>query len=308
MSAYVPNDGEKEMLKNILRTQAVILGLYQNQVVPDGNTTMNTLEEMPTGGERGYAQIALTNVVKETPTPGEAKWSVAMNAAGKAEAQYGSVPQEWVFAAADVADGATMYGIFGYTWVLPVSSLGTGIKVGNVIKGVTSGATGVVTAVFSYEEEPNSGYFCLKLKTGTFQHGENITIMGAIATVAVNAGGSGYAVGDILTMTQEGAVGAKLVVSAVNAGVVTGVVVVEGGQEYSVATGLPTTKITGAGNNDCTIDISTVATTAYAVANTGATGDAHKKLLFLEPLSTPKLVETVGQKLTYLPKMVLSTV
>ena len=64
-SLYVPNTGEMEDLKSILVGQPLVLGLYKTQIAQDNSLTMASLSEMPTGGGRTYAQIALTNVVVE---------------------------------------------------------------------------------------------------------------------------------------------------------------------------------------------------------------------------------------------------
>lgn len=229
MSAYVPNIGEKEMLKSILASQAIVLGLYKNQVTGDGSLIMDSLEELPTGGGRGYAQKALTNDLVEGAAAAS-KWALSLNASGKAEAQYHNAALEWVFNTVDVGDINTVYGIFGYTWVLPFDAgLAAGpIKVGDTVTGA-GGATGVVTAVVVYSGtwagNNAAGYLCLKTKTGTFVNNEVLS----------------------------------------------------------------------------------VGATPMATADTGATGDAHKKLLFIEPFSTGKLIETNGQKITYVPKLTLSS-
>jgi hypothetical protein len=97
-----------------------------------------------------------------------------------------------------------------------------------------------------------------------------------IATVAVNAEGTGYVVGDILTVVQSGASGGRLQVSAVTAGgAVSGLTVVRGGANYSVTNGLATTGGTGTG---CTINILTVAPGTFvniAVVSTDTTGDSY---------------------------------
>lgn len=309
MTIYVPNIGEKEMLKDILLSQAVVLGLYRNQVQPDGNTTIDTLTEMPTGGGRNYAQKALTNDVVMEGSLQANKWRITTNAQGKAEAQYHNAALEWTFNDVDAGDQNTVYGFFAYTWVLPFDGGLKEIRVGDRIKGVTSGAYATVTGVQLQSGAwgtDAAGNLFIKAKNGTFQNDENLTINGAIGTVAVNAGGSGYAVGDILTVVQTGAAGAKLVVTAVNAGAVTSVVVVERGQGYATGTGLSTSALTGSGSG-CTVDVSTLDSTAYAVSNTGAGGDAGRQLLFVEPLDTGYLIDTAGQKITYVPKITLST-
>ena len=101
-----------------------------------------------------------------------------------------------------------------------------------------------------------------------------------IATVAVNAGGTGYAVNDILqiqggTYTQMG----KAKVTSVSGGVVTGVSLFESGGAYSAAPGLTGASTVGigpstyAGNDDCTLDLTMtglIGTTG--ISATGGTG------------------------------------
>lgn len=312
MSIYVPNIGEKEALKQILKNNALVLGLYVNQVVPDGNTIIDTLTEMTTDGGRTYAQIELSNDIVETTQTAD-KWYVYSNSSGKAEAKYddSTTTQDWTFAAADVADAATVYGIFAYTWVLPFDAGAVEIKVGDKIKGVTSAATGIVTAVDvqsgSWGAGTAAGNLYIKTKTGTFQDNENVCIYGAVASITVVSGGTGYAVGDILQITQSGGSGVKLVVSAINTGAVTAAVIVEGGTGYATGTALPTTHLSGSGNNDCTITIASIGTTTRAVTNTGATADALKKLMFVEAFTSGQLIDTVGQKISYTLKLTLST-
>ena len=231
MTIYVPNVGEREMLKSILNDQAVILGLYSNVVVPDGNTIIDTLTEMANGGGRGYAPIPLPNAIVEDAAAA-GKWFVSSNATGKAQAQHGVTPQEWVFNAADVADGKTVYGVFGYTWVLPFD---TGLAAGGLIYPGQQiigggGATGLVTAVVvesgSWAGGNAAGYFCIKTKTGTFNDNELIHVTGP---------------------------------------------------------------------------------TNVATVNLGALLDAIKKLLFVDAFSAGYVIDTVGQKITYLPILTLAS-
>lgn len=77
-------------------------------------------------------------------------------------------------------------------------------------------------------------------------------LSGLVRTVAVNAGGSGYAVNDVLTV---GADGLTVKVATVSGGVVTGVTIVTPGSGYSVASAQATT---GGGGTGCTIDIDSV--------------------------------------------------
>lgn len=78
---------------------------------------------------------------------------------------------------------------------------------------------------------------------------------GQIATVSVGTGGTGYSVGDTLTVIQSGAFAGLVRVTAAAGGVVSAVVVINGGQGYSVASGLATIGGLGSG---CTITIATI--------------------------------------------------
>ena len=87
----------------------------------------------------------------------------------------------------------------------------------------------------------------------------------ALKTVVPHSGsaGTGYAVGDTVGVTQSGATGGVLQVATIGTGgVVTGLTVVgpQDGTGYSVATGLSTTTLTGAGTG-LEVDISAVGET-----------------------------------------------
>jgi hypothetical protein len=228
MSVYIPNVGEKEALKSILMSQALILGLYKNQIIPDGNTIFETLEELPSGGGRGYAAKPLSNSILEG-APVADKWAVSINSAGKAEAQYGNAAQEWTFLQPDVNDGNTVYGVFGYVLVLPFDAGSQEIKVGDTVTGQSSGASGVVTGIAvmsgTWGTSDAVGFMYLKSKTGAFQNDENLQVGGV----------------------------------------------------------------------------------TKAVSNSGAGGDAHKRLLFVEALSEAIKIDTLGQKIGYTPKLTMST-
>jgi hypothetical protein len=83
---------------------------------------------------------------------------------------------------------------------------------------------------------------------------------GEIATVALGAGGTGYAVGDTLTVVQGGAANGLIRVLTVADGVVATVAVLRGGSGYSVASTLATVGGIGTG---CTITISTITAGVY---------------------------------------------
>lgn len=309
MGIYIPNIGEKAALKQILKNNALVLGLYKNQIVPDGNTIIDTLTEV-TGG--GYAQVALTNDLIETLLT-DSKWYISSNSTGKAEAAYQvatTTTIDWTFSSVP-SPATTVYGIFAYCWKVPFDAGAIEIKVGEKIKGVTSGATGIVTGVDvqsgTWGAGTAAGDLYIMTKTGTFQDGENICVFGAIATATVVAGGASYAVGDVLSITQSGASGSKLVVRTVAGDAVATVAVVEGGTGFSTATGLPTAHSIGSGNDACTLTIASIAAVTKAVTNTGATADAHRVLMFVEAFTAGQLIDTVGQKISYTLKLTLST-
>jgi hypothetical protein len=86
-------------------------------------------------------------------------------------------------------------------------------------------------------------------------------------TVSVAAGGSGYAVGDILTLVQTGASGATFKVLTLSTTAVATVEMVTAGTGYWVANTLATT-VAPAGGTDCTLSITGV----NYIGNHGRTG------------------------------------
>lgn len=187
MTIYVPNVGELEMLKNLLVSIPLELGLYRNMVAPDGGTTFLNIQELPSGGGRGYSRKILANEIVETGLAAN-KWFVRMNADGKAEAQYHNQPLEFEFNSNDVADGNTIYGLFAITRVLPFKSGSSAINVGDTVTGATSGATATVTSVVltagSWGNSNAQGYLCVKNQSGTFQNNENLQVGGSNKAVS----------------------------------------------------------------------------------------------------------------------------
>lgn len=311
VNIYVPNIGEKEALKALLLTKATVLGLYKNQIIPDGNTIFDTLTEMPTGGGRGYVRKELTNVIKEDALAAD-KWFVSTNAQGRAEGAYHNAPLAWAFNGFDVADVSTVYGVFAFSWVLPFDAGAKEIKVGDTIKGATSGATGIVTGVCvqsgTWAAGTAAGYLDIMTKTGTFQNDENILVSGEVGTLNATptAGGTGYALGDLVEISTGGK-NARVVVTAAAGGVVSSVHLAAGGSGYTTGAGKATTKITGAGNNDLTVNITALAAAAYAVTNTGVTADAHKRLLGVWAFASGQVITQDGQSITWDHKLALAS-
>ena len=304
-----PNAGELEAIEALISRKGIIIGLYKNLVVPtDGSLTINSLTEMTTGGGRGYAPIVLPRTLNYTALALN-QWYLSLNSAGKAQAQFSNVAQQWTMNSYDVTDGATVQGAFGYTLKVPFSSGAVEIRVGDIIKGA-AGAIATVTGVVlttsgTWAAGTAAGFIYIESQNTTaFVNGEVITRQGAVATVTVGAAGLSYAVGDIIQITQAGGSRVKLVVSTIGGGgAVTGVVVVEGGMGYATAATLPTTHLSGSGNDALTITIASLATTTYALSATGTfnSGDSWKELLFVNAMSTPTLVSQVGQPFTYTP-------
>jgi hypothetical protein len=316
VSVYVPNEGEIEALKSIIQNDALVLGLYKVGVSADGSMGVATLSELTTGGGRGYAPIVLTNDLLRTLRTAS-KWFLSTNALGKAEAAYNDVPLVWTMTAADVADVSTAYGVFAYTWVLPFDAGAKEIKVGDTIKGGTSGALGTVTAVCvesgTWAAGTAAGYLNIKTKTGTFQDNENIYVQGEVATfvAAPTVAGDTYSIGDLFRLTSGDGKAMGVVLSLTggdNTPVATiGTVPGYGGRDYTVGAGKVTAKLSGGGNDALTVEIASLATAAYAVTNTGLTADATKKLMAVWPFASGVAITTVGQTITWDMKLALAS-
>lgn len=90
-----------------------------------------------------------------------------------------------------------------------------------------------------------------------------------IATVSINSGGTGYAVGNILTIVQSWAAGGEVRVSSVNptTGAITGITIYAVGAGYAIGTNNPTT---GGGGIGATIDILSLTTTTNISGDTSS--------------------------------------
>lgn len=92
----------------------------------------------------------------------------------------------------------------------------------------------------------------------------NVPSTTGLLGVAVTAGGTGYTVGNQLTVTGGGGSGGTVLVATVSSGVVTAVTMERPGSGYSVGTGRATTGGSGSG---CTINIQSVGSTTYTTLN-----------------------------------------
>jgi hypothetical protein len=100
------------------------------------------------------------------------------------------------------------------------------------------------TVTFDYDTQTAEGKLTLWRYTKKIQ-----------TAVLGNAGGAGYAVGDLLSVTQAGASGAILRVLTAPAGVVATVEIVNRGINYRGASNLATVALNGSGNNAFTVTI-----------------------------------------------------
>ena len=101
------------------------------------------------------------------------------------------------------------------------------------------------TVTFAYDTQTAEGILTLYRYTKTIQ-----------TAVLGNAAGTGYAVGDLLSVTQTGASGGILRVTGVAAGLVTTVEVVNPGINYRAASNLATVALNGGGDDAFTVTIS----------------------------------------------------
>lgn len=88
----------------------------------------------------------------------------------------------------------------------------------------------------------------------------------ALNTIALNVGGTGWAVGDQFDIVQAGASYGIGQVTTVNAGVATGVEIIQGGTAYSVATGLTTTAISPSTGTGLTVNVTAIGETLLTSA------------------------------------------
>ena len=101
------------------------------------------------------------------------------------------------------------------------------------------------------------------MEAGSVDEVGTVNGAGGILTAALNAGGTGYAVGDIATVSGGGT-GGKVQVTGVAAGVVTSFSVYAAGTGYSATTGHATVAQSGSGSG-LVVDISTVSSGANTI-------------------------------------------
>jgi len=296
------NVGEMENLIALLNEKAVFVGLYKNVLVPtDGSLTWASVQEMPTGGGRGYARIPLARAMNFSSLA-SGQWYLSLNAGGKYQGQYNNAALQWVMTSQEVTDANTVQGVFGACLVVPFQNGAIPINAGDFIQGGASGATAKVSAVVlltgSWAAGTAAGYLYIESQVGPFQNNENIILVGRIIGVTPGANeGANYANGDIFSITQANAADGLAVVGANNSGAANLVGLLKGGENYTTANGLATSKVAGGGDNNLTANIVALPSVVAAKTNTGSVnaGDAWIQLLFVEAMATPQQVVTIGQ-------------
>jgi hypothetical protein len=115
-------------------------------------------------------------------------------------------------------------------------------------------------------EVPGAGLYWGFRATVTFAY-DTLTALGVlglrrksrvIKTATVAVGGTGYAVGDKVSVTYAGATGGILEVTAAPAGIVTTVKIVAPGINYALQAAAATVALTGAGDNALTVNITDI--------------------------------------------------
>jgi len=144
-------------------------------------------------------------------------------------------------------------------WTLPASSEGNGaVKNGTLVeyKDYLWGFQGT-TQVWKWGLL--SGSPSITNTAGTVG-----IVYSTVTAVAVNAGGTGYNINDILTLIG-GSNTATVIVTTVAAGVITAVAIVDPGYNYT--TGSKATTVTPSGGTGATITVSTVGNTTTTIAS-----------------------------------------
>ena len=324
MTTYFPNVGENHMLKTVLATNQMTVGLFKNVVAADGGVTFANFTEWTEGGGRDYAAHVLEPAVNESALTA-AQWFVSTNSTGKGsgawcESSAVAPYVEWSFNAVDVADAATVYGAFAYSRVIPFDSGGNAhapnkgrIMVGDIVQGKTSGAYATVTGVWvnsgTWAAGTAAGWLAIKDQTGVFVDNEGLKRKGAVSVIALSGGGANLVAGDPFEITGFGGEGATGVVRTVTASAATAVALATPGFGYS-ATGIavPCTMLSGAGTG-LSVNISTLSTIDLATTNTGTlfAGDAHKIVMWMETFSTAQAITEAGQKIRLTVNLTLSS-
>jgi hypothetical protein len=313
------------VLKNILATNQMLVGLYRNVVPSDGGTSFSDFTEYTKTGT--YITETLDNVVNESALAA-GQYYVSTNSSGKASGAWCETSSaakylEWTFNTTDAALLYTVYGAFAWSYVLPFDSGGAvtlpeygEIKVGDVVKGATSGAYAEVTAVWltsgTWLAGTAAGWLAIKGKTGTFQNNEAMILRNSFPRsggLVLSAAGTGYSAGELVEVSAKGGVGALVSVLSAAGGTVDTIAYAGGGHSYSASgTNLGTRTRTGAGTG-LTVNVDSWCAVDRATTDTGTSfaGDAHAIVMWYEIFSESQLIDTNGQKIRLTVDLTMST-
>ena len=148
------------------------------------------------------------------------------------------------------------------------------------VRGASSGAVGnVVDIKLTFLGGIQYAEFTLSLVSGTFSAGEtifavndgdiaNTTTYGILSSVTINDGGSGYSVGDVLTVTGDGSE-ATATVSSISDGPINKLKINEIGQGYRLNT-VAAVDNTGTGGSSLYIKVTELANTYVIIQPVGA--------------------------------------
>lgn len=134
---------------------------------------------------------------------------------------------------------------------------GTWTSTGNIVNLASVANSGTYVLAAGFSPQLAQAAWCIDATT--------LYPAGQIATAALNAGGTGYAVGDTVSVNTGGG-NAILTVASLSTTAVATFTVTYGGTGYAVATGVATTAITGTGTG-FVINISTLRTEADSPVN-----------------------------------------
>lgn len=241
--------------------------LWTQVLLPAAEVTFSG--STPLGGRPSFPRMPIRQRPSVMPDPVHRDWAINLGAGGTAPAMYPakfgfdvtatpSCTNDYMVFPVDAAGGAAQPNIVAFNHLYSGTAGATGICNRTAsgsdtgvaaevlwsynVQAITSG--GVTTSpVISYDMQAPSA-------SGTkIAFVESATVAGApILTASSNAGGTRYVVGDTGTI-NGGSTLATYQITSVSGGVVTGFTITAGGNGYSVATAVATTRTSGAGRN-----------------------------------------------------------
>ena len=129
-------------------------------------------------------------------------------------------------------------------------------KIDEYAVNLSDGGSGVTVTGHRVIRAHKGGYRASRIDPGLKTQA---TASGALSTVAIVSGGSGYSLNDVLTLSQGTA--GTCTVTTVNAGVVTAVEITTAGSAFTQ--GVKTTTVTPAGGTNCTLFVIPSSTSIY---------------------------------------------